>query len=80
MKTFEIITTEEVAEAFENTNFGETDPRDVIFDTLRKVCTGYSTGRTATLIAIDFALIDLKAKHLTEKGFQYLQTAIEESK
>jgi L-alanine-DL-glutamate epimerase-like enolase superfamily enzyme len=79
MKTFEIVTTSEIADAFENTNFGRTDPKDVIFDTLRKVCTGYSTGRTATLIAIDFALIDLKAKHLTEKGFQYLQAAIKES-
>ena len=80
MKTFEIITASEITDAFENTNFGEADPRDVVFDTLRKVCTGYSTGRTATVIAIDLALINLKATHLTDKGFQYLQAAILETK
>lgn len=66
----------EVERAFENTNFGKRDPRDVILSALLKTVGNYATGQTAAQIIRELRLVNGNqsdnSAELTEKGRRYL--------
>jgi len=68
--------------AFTNTNFGSSNPRDVIKDTLLKYASIYHSGSTATAICVELGLI-VKGKsrygyNLTKLGKEYLYEAFKD--
>lgn len=71
----DLISDDMVSQAFENTNFGITPPRDVIRFALLKYASGYQTGRTARLILIELSLLNESKLTLTKLGKQYLYEA-----
>ncbi len=69
-----IISDKELSEAFENTKFGDSKPRDIVkFALLNAVC-GYANGHTAQCIIQELGLVGkshMKGSSLTKKGKLY---------
>ena len=68
----DLVTDNQVAAAFDGTNFGSKPPRDVIKDTLLKIAGGYSTGRTAILCCTELGLLVENGRGLSQRGRRYL--------
>jgi len=69
----EAVSDEELAACFAGTNFGSSNPREIVADTLLKTAGRYHTGHTALLCCQQLGLIG-KNKHepkLTLKGARY---------
>ncbi len=71
MKIEEIITDEQLSNAWGNASFGEISKREVVRCALLKYACGYSTGHTAMLILQELGLLTRK-ENLTTSGKQYL--------
>lgn len=71
-----IVIEEDVKKAFEGTNFGSAEPRNVIFGTLLKRSCGYHSGYTAEQICIELGLLTEKSNKPTKKGKEYLYRAV----
>lgn len=69
-----IISDEQMIGAFGNANFGTTDKREILRNSLLKCACGYYTGHTATHILIELGLVTEKWT-LTKKGQEYLWAA-----
>lgn len=71
----ELVTNEELTQAFGYANFGEgISKRQVLNSTILKYASGYMTGHTAKCIALELGLIT-KNEKLTKKGQRYLYEA-----
>lgn len=68
-----LVTDEQVEKAFEGTNFGGGDKRDIIRETLLQLNAGFSSGHTAKVICRELGL--LGKNDLTKKGKRYLHHA-----
>jgi hypothetical protein len=71
----EIITDEQLNDAWGNANFGNVDKREVLRNTLLKCAAGYKTGRTAECIVKELSLVKLTKWELTVIGKEYLFAA-----
>lgn len=71
-----LVSDEQVAETFANTNFGPVHPRDMIAETLLKIASGYHSGSTAVACCVELGLMERHKKtnkpSLTKKGGYYL--------
>lgn len=74
-----LVSDETLNYAWGNANFGSSNKRDVIFDTLLKVTAGYHSGHTAMTICTELDLIGGYTSgskiFLTGKGREYFYTA-----
>lgn len=77
MTTYGILTKSEIDTAFYRTNYGGTDPLEVLKTGLLKVACGYHNGHTTESILQELNLTTRKGK-LTRKGQQYLYAAFQE--
>jgi hypothetical protein len=71
----EIVSDEEMQNAFHGSNFGAAEPREILADTVLKIAGGYSTGNTAMRICQELGLLGRKMKpdpRLTKRGREYL--------
>ena len=68
-----LVPDDEVKKAFEGTNFGGGDPREIIRETLLQINADYSSGHTATTICLELGLLGKNG--LTKKGRRYLHHA-----
>lgn len=76
MTVQEIVSDEEVENAFIFTDFGNRTPKEVIMDTLMKIVCEYEAGRTAYSCCSELGLITYNnPRKLTKKGKQYLYAA-----
>jgi len=76
MKIEEIVSDEEMNKSFENTNFGDRQPRVMIKDGINKVVQGYATGYTIECILIELGLTKKPRPRkivITDKGYKYLK-------
>ena len=71
MKPEQILTDEQINDAWGNASFGNIAKRDVVANSLLKYASGYGTGHTAQCICRDLGLIT-KNLNLTTLGKQYL--------
>jgi hypothetical protein len=75
----EIVPDELLSRAFENTDFGGADHRDLIKQGLLKKVCGYGCGKTLHMILIEIGLltdqITFKQSTLTDDGREYLYVA-----
>lgn len=74
----EIITLNQIENAWGNSNFGEYlnfHKRELINNTLLKCASGYHAGYTAQCIVRELELVDPKKWELTSKGKAYLYEA-----
>ena len=63
------MTNKEIEEIFENTNFGEAKPENIIKWSLLKIASGYATGYTAKVILQSLGLLSrAKEPKLTKRG------------
>lgn len=67
----EHLTDEVVAKAFEGTNFGRTDFRTILAETVMKRAAGYHSGWTATTICIELGLLSSKNQSATKLGLTF---------
>jgi hemoglobin-like flavoprotein len=67
----QILTDEQINNAWGNANFGESKKRDVVANALLKYASGYKTGHTIQCICHELGLIR-KHCNLSTKGKQYL--------
>lgn len=74
-KVENIVTDEQINDAWGNANFGSSPKRDVIANTLLKCASGYITGHTAKCIAEELGLVKSSKWELTKKGKEYLWAA-----
>lgn len=74
MKTNEIITDEQLNNAWGNADFGDLPKRKVLANALLKYASGYSTGKTISCIADELGLITKSGK-LSALGKKYLFAA-----
>lgn len=77
MTTTEILSQHEIDTAFFGTNYGGTEPIEVLKTGLLKVACGYHNGHTTESILVELHLTDWNGK-LTRKGQQYLYAAFQE--
>jgi len=69
----ELIVLDEVMKsAFERTNFGPSDPRQLVGECLLKMCCGFGNGSTILRVCRDLGLINRKSDTLTKTGKRYL--------
>jgi hypothetical protein len=74
METVEqILTDEQINNAWGNANFGKSNRRDVVANALLKYASGYGTGHTIECICRELGLIT-KQCNLSTKGKHYLFT------
>lgn len=71
------ITDEQIRKAFEGTNFGDRDNKEVLISTLLKCACGYYSGFTATNIVKGLKLVHSKRWELTYSGKEFLYDSIE---
>lgn len=69
-----VITDEEIEKAFNGTNFGRTDYRELLNVSVLKKSVGYHCGHTITCIMHDLKLIGKTGK-VTKKGIMLLREA-----
>jgi len=74
-KVQDIITDEQMEKAWGNANFGSTDKREIIRNTLLKCASGYYTGHTAKCIVSELGLVYQSKWKLSKLGQQYLFAA-----
>lgn len=72
MRYFEIITDQQIEDAWGSANFGSIYKREVLCDTILKVLAGYDTGRTAKVICRELGLIHPTKWMLSSKGRKYI--------
>lgn len=75
------VSDDEVQAVFAGTNFGKSEPREIIRDTLLKVVGHFSPGHTALVCCQELGLIgkNKRKPRLTKKGGRYLYYAMKES-
>ena len=65
----ELITNEELDNVFENTNFGDSKPSNIVKWSLLKIASGYAAGYTAKVILQSLSLLSRsKYPKLTKRG------------
>jgi hypothetical protein len=69
-----IVTDEEITKAFEGTNFGRTDFRQLLNTSVLKKLVGYHCGHTITVIMKELGLIGRTEKP-TKKGIELVREA-----
>lgn len=67
-----VITTEDMKEVFEGTNFGNETHERMLKYSLLKIASGYRTGHTMECIMKELGLITKIGKVLTKKGKYHL--------
>lgn len=67
----ELITDDVILDAFHNTNFGRSDFRTILAETVMKRAAGYHAGYTATTICEKLKLIGGKRQAPTKLGFKF---------
>jgi len=75
MTVEEIISDEEMNNAFHNTNFGSRTPRFMLKDGINKVVQGYATGYTIECVMLELGLINKSTPRkisITDLGRKYL--------
>lgn len=72
MKNIEIVTDQQIAEVWGNSNFGDISPREVVNNSVLKYAAGYATGHTAMCILHELGLLNKHSETLTKKGKEYL--------
>ncbi len=65
------LTDEVINAAFENTNFGRTDFRTILAETVMKRAAGYHSGWTATTICMGLGLLSSKTQSATKLGLTF---------
>lgn len=65
------LTDEVVNAVFEGTNFGRTDFRTILAETVMKRAAGYHSGGTATYIATELGLLSPKNQSATKLGLTF---------
>lgn len=65
------LTDEVVNQAFEGTNFGRSDLRTILAETVMKRAAGYHSGGTATYIATELGLLSSKNQSATKLGLTF---------
>lgn len=65
------LTDEVVNAAFEGTNFGRSDFRTILAETVLKRASGYHSGRTATNICMGLGLLSSKNQSATKLGLTF---------
>lgn len=70
-----LVGNDELTKAFQFTNFGGAEPRDVVRTALSQIAGGYSTGSTALRCCRELGLVGKSG--LTKKGRRYLYHANE---
>ena len=78
----EIITDEQIENAWGNANFGDflnANKRELINNTILKCASGYVTGKTAKTIVEELKLVGVRWS-LTKKGKDYLYAAFSQGK
>jgi len=76
----EIISDEEIEEAFKGSNFGGCDPRKLLEQGVLKRLTGYGTGWTLAQIMCGLGLTTKKRGAVTKKGKRFAMGAFYEIK
>jgi len=73
----DIVTDEEINEAWGNANFGDVSKRKIILEALKKFAQGWATGHTIKCISSELGLIWQRNGHdgLSDKGLKYLLAA-----
>lgn len=66
------LTDEVINAAFENTNFGRTDFRTILAETVMKRAAGYHSGWTATTICMGLGLLSSKNQSATKLGLTFV--------
>lgn len=72
-EAIKLVPDDAVEKAFKGTNFGSSDPRSIIAETLLQLSADYSSGHTATVICRELGLYGKSG--LTKKGRRYLHHA-----
>ncbi len=70
----DIVTDAQLKNAWGNADFGNTNPRIVIADTVLKCAVGYATGQTARMICEELGLVTPDWE-LSQRGKAYLFAA-----
>lgn len=65
------LTDEVVNAAFDGTNFGRTDFRTILAETVMKRASGYHSGYTATTICMNLGLLSKKNQSATKLGLTF---------
>lgn len=73
-----IISDEEIVTAFNHTNFGRTDNRTILEQSVLKKLVGYPCGYTITVIMQDLELIGKKTPNVTKKGKRFVADAFKD--
>ena len=75
----ELVTDAEILEAFENTNFGDNNHREILLEGVKKTAVGYHNGWTLTQIirrlGLGVAADDIATNKLTQKGLDFILQA-----
>jgi hypothetical protein len=72
MRVVLLVTDEEIESAFQNTNFGRTDYRELLSASVLKKLVGYRCGHTITVIMQKLGLIG-KTEKVTRKGIELVR-------
>lgn len=70
----DVLTDEQIKNAFANSDFGDYPKRYIIANALLKYASGYSTGRPIEIICAELGLIG-KTRNLTKLGKRFLFAA-----
>ncbi|TLP68195.1 hypothetical protein FEA48_30530 [Pseudomonas nitroreducens] len=70
-----LVSDDDLAKAFKNTNFGDKQPRAVLRLAVLKCATGYHQGHTSMTIARELGLLDPEIYALSARGRLYLWEA-----
>lgn len=71
----EIITDEEIENAFKNTSFGDREYRGLLEQGVLKKQAGYGTGHTLEAVMIELGLLTYANKNVSSKGKKFLYRA-----
>lgn len=65
------LTDEVISKAFQGTNFGRTDFRTILAETVLKRAAGYNAGYTATTVCTELGLLKGKENKATKLGLTF---------
>lgn len=66
------LTDDAIAKAFEGTNFGRTDFRAILAETVIQIAAGYECGFTATAIALKLGLLTPVRTQPSRTGYEFV--------
>ncbi len=67
-----LVSDEDLIATFAGTNFGKSEPREILDSTILQLAGGWSTGHTALSCCRELGLVGYNSQTLTKKGKRYL--------